>query len=220
MSHKSRNVAVIGLGTFGVSVAKELSRMGDKVLAIDSQETLVRQLTDEVAQTLQADATDPKALAECGIESYDTVVISIGENIEASILAAMNAMDLGCAKVWVKAQTETQKKILEAIGVHNVVLPEQFYGTSIAQMIHNPMVRDFLSFGDGNYLIEMTVNGSVANKILKNTKRLDAHNLTFVGVYQKENLIRPEEIVEFVEKEATILLFGKRSDLRKFADAI
>ena len=124
MANKSRNIAIIGLGTFGISVARELTRMGDNVLGIDDDPARVSMICDEIKSSVQADATDEKALSQCALETYDAVLVSIGENTEASILAAMNAIELGCQQVWVKAQTETQKKILKAIGVHNVVLPE------------------------------------------------------------------------------------------------
>jgi len=153
MANKSRNVAIIGLGTFGVSVARELTRMGDNVLGIDDDPARVSMICDEIKSSIQVDATDDKALSQCALETYDAVLVSIGENTEASILAAMNVIELGCRQVWVKAQTETQRKILKAIGVHHVVLPEQRFGTHIAQIIHNPHLEDFISLGDGQYIV-------------------------------------------------------------------
>jgi len=117
MPNKSRNVAIIGLGTFGVSVARELTRMGDNVLGIDDDPARVSMICDEIKSSMQVDATDDKALSQCALETYDAVLVSIGENTEASILVAMNVVELGCRQVWVKAQTETQRKILNAIGV-------------------------------------------------------------------------------------------------------
>lgn len=217
---KSRNVAIIGLGTFGGSVALELTRMGDKVLGIDTNEKLVLRLSDELENTVQADGTDPKALGECGIANYDAVVISIGENIEASILSAMNTLDLGCKNIWVKAQNETQAKILRAIGIKNIVLPEQSYGNYVAQIIHNPLVKDYLSFGDGKYLTEMIIKGPSVTKIFGDKKYLSHRNLKCVGIYVEGDLQYPEEYQGPIDAELTVLLFGTRADLRKFADTI
>lgn len=217
---KSRNVAIIGLGTFGGSVALELTRMGDTVLGIDTNEKLVLRLSDELENTVQADGTDPKALGECGIANYDAVVISIGENIEASILSAMNVLELGCTNIWVKAQNETQAKILRAIGIKNIVLPEQSYGNYVAQIIHNPLVKDYLSFGDGKYLTEMTINGPSVKKIFGDKKYLSHHNLKCVGIYVEGDLQYPEEYQGPIDTELTVLLFGTRADLRTFADTI
>ncbi|WP_371397635.1 TrkA family potassium uptake protein [Fretibacter rubidus] len=219
MANKSRNVAIIGLGTFGVSVARELTRMGDNVLGIDDNPARVSMICDEIKSSIQVDATDDKALSQCALETYDAVLVSIGENTEASILTAMNVMELGCKQVWVKAQTETQRKILKAIGVHHVVLPEQRFGTHIAQIIHNPYVDDFMSLGDGQYVVMMEVHSSLAGKLLKEFKFEKSHNISCMGVYTDCVFSSPAEFKDALKENDKIILFGTRSQLRKFSDA-
>lgn len=220
MAIKTRNVAIIGLGTFGISVARELTRMGDEVLGIDSDEKPVIDLNDEIASTLQADATDPKALAECGIESYDSVIISIGENIEASILSAMNALEAGCAEVWVKAQNETQAKILKAIGITHVVLPEQSYGAYVAQIVHNPHVSDYIDLGDEQYLIEMTIKSHNVKHVVGDKKTLSSYDIQCLAIHTKEGLINPDEYEGQLDQDIKMILYGSRFNLRKFADEL
>ena len=89
-----RSVAIIGLGTFGTSVARHLAKLGDRVLAIDTKESHVGEVCEELDETVQADATDIKVLQEFGLEDYDAVVVSIGAKIEPSIVVAMNLKEL------------------------------------------------------------------------------------------------------------------------------
>jgi len=219
MANKSRNVAIIGLGTFGVSVARELTRMGDNVLGIDDDSARVSMLCDEIKSSIQIDATDDKALSQCALETYDAVLVSIGENTEASILVAMNVMELGCRQVWVKAQTETQRKILKAIGVHHVVLPEQRFGTHIAQIIHNPYLEDFMSLGDGQYVVMMEVHSPLVGRLLTEFKFEKAHNISCIGVYADGMFSGPTEFKDALKENDKIILFGTRSQLRKFSEA-
>jgi trk system potassium uptake protein TrkA len=218
MANKSRNIAIIGLGTFGISVARELTRMGDNVLGIDDDPARVSMICDEIKSSVQADATDEKALSQCALETYDAVLVSIGENTEASILAAMNAIELGCQQVWVKAQTETQKKILKAIGVHNVVLPEQRFGTQIAHIIHNPHVEDFMSLGNGQYIVMMKVHSSLEGKSLANVNLGKSYRLSCVGVFTNECFISYADYSETLKDRDKLVLVGTRSELRKFSD--
>ncbi len=220
MAIKSRNVAIIGLGTFGVSVARELTRMGDEVLGIDSDEKPVNNLNDEIANTIQADATDPKALAECGIESYDAVIISIGENIEASILSAMHALEAGCAEIWVKAQNETQAKILKAIGVTHVVLPEQSYGSYVAQIVHNPHVSGYIDLGDEQYLIEMIIKSDKVKHVLGDKKTLASYDIKCVALHTQTELISPDDYEGQLDQDIKMILYGSRANLRKFSDIL
>lgn len=219
MATKSRNVAIIGLGTFGVSVARELTRMGDNVLGIDDDPGRVTIICDEIKSSVQADATDKKALSQCALETYDAVLVSIGENTEASILAAMNVLELGCEKVWVKAQTATQKKILEAIGVHHVVLPEQRFGTYIAQIIHNPYLEDFMPLGDGQYVAMMQVYDAIEGKHLSEFNLQKAYNISCVGVFSGGVFTTSSAFNESLGATDKIVLIGTRAQLRKFADA-
>jgi len=219
MANKSGNVAIIGLGTFGVSVARELTRMGDNVLGIDDDPARVTMICDEIKSSVQVDATDSKALSQCALETYDAVLVSIGENTEASILAAMNVMELGCRQVWVKAQTETQRKILKAIGVHHVVLPEQRFGRHVAQIIHNPQLEDFMSLGDGQYVVMVEVPTSLAGKLLTEFKFEKDYNISCMGVYADGVFSGPAEFKDALKENDKIILFGTRSQLRKFSDA-
>jgi len=82
MSQKPRNIVIIGLGSFGLALARELTRMGDRVLGIDIDAKPIQSICDELDSALQADASDIKALKQCGLENYDSTVISIGEDLK------------------------------------------------------------------------------------------------------------------------------------------
>jgi trk system potassium uptake protein TrkA len=218
MANKSRNVAIIGLGTFGISVAQELTRLGDNVLGIDNRPSRVSMICDDIKTSVEADATDKKALSQCGLETYDAVLVSIGENTEASLLAAMNVMELGCQRVWVKAQTETQRKILKAIGVHHVVLPEQRFGTQIAQIIHNPHVEDFMSLGSGQYVVTIETHGGLAGKHLDDFNFEKAHSIKCMGVFKDEEFVIAGNFKGPLGETDKLILLGTRSQLREFSE--
>lgn len=219
MVSKSQNAAIIGLGAFGASVARTLANIGDRVLVIDKDPGPVARLSEDMADALEADATDIDALSQCGITDYDSVLISIGADMEASILAAMNAIDLGCERVWVKAQTRTHKRILEAIGVHRVILPEQAYGNRIAQVLHNPAVDDFLALGDDVFLIKMTMSQALQDALTGNNAKI-GERVDFVGVHS-DGAFTPGNAFEGDFKDGdVVILHGKRRHLRTFTDRL
>ncbi len=81
-----KQFAVIGLGRFGYSIAKTLAELGCEVIAVDKDEERVKKISDFVTHTVQLEAMDEKSLRSVGIQNVDVAVVSIGENIEASIL--------------------------------------------------------------------------------------------------------------------------------------
>ncbi len=218
MPNKSRNFAIIGLGSFGRSLAMELTRLGDNVLAIDADENRAAALSGLVNSTVQLDSSDPQALQECGLDAYDVVVISIGENSELSILTAMNVLELGCTKVWVKAQTSTQRKVLEAIGVHRVVLPEQAFGELVAQSLHNPFVDDYLAISDETYIVKVTVGSEAIARVLADKSKLEDFAVSCLGVLENDALLPATE--DQIGIGVSALLLGSRRNLRKLAGLV
>ena len=78
--------AIIGLGVFGITCAKELEKLGNQVLAIDIDEKLVDDISEHVTRAVIADATDKDTIEELDLASFDGVLVSIGDNLEASLL--------------------------------------------------------------------------------------------------------------------------------------
>jgi hypothetical protein len=133
-SHKDP-VAVLGLGRFGTALALELARGGTEVLAVDHRPDTVQRLSGQLGQVVIADSTDPDALTEIGIGDFPRVVVAIGNDLEASILTTALLAELEIRDIWAKAVSRQQATILERIGAHHVVFPEQDMGERIAHLV-------------------------------------------------------------------------------------
>lgn len=153
-AHHDATVVVIGLGRFGAAVATSLVSMGMEVLAIDGRPDLVAKYADVVTHVVQADATDEEALAQLAIQHFAHAIVAIGSDIEASVLTAMNLVQLGVEDVWAKAITAKHGAILEHIGVHHVVYPEREMGEKVSHLIMGTMTQ-YMEFEDG-YVIART----------------------------------------------------------------
>ena len=146
--------AVIGLGKFGFHVAKGLAQQGISVIAVDQNEEQVREINEFVQDAIMLDSTDIRALREAGIANVDTAIVSIGENIEASILTVMALKELGVETVVAKAITMVHGQILSKLGAAKVIYPEM----ESAKKLVKKMVQ--------NMLYE-TIDLSVSMKIAK-----------------------------------------------------
>lgn len=119
-----QNYAVIGLGKFGFHVAKGLALQGLSVIAVDQNEDQIREINEFVHDAIILDSTDIRALREAGIGNIDIAIVSIGENIEASILTVMALKELEIATVVAKAITTVHGQILSKLGAAKVIYPE------------------------------------------------------------------------------------------------
>ncbi|MEN2976354.1 TrkA family potassium uptake protein (plasmid) [Tistrella bauzanensis] len=148
---------VIGLGSFGATVAGELVRLGHAVLGIDTDRRPVDALADVLTHAVVADGTDEKVLQELGADSFDTCVVAIGGNIEASSLVTLHLKALGAKKVWAQAATAAHKTILTKIGADRVLIPEIEVGINIAQSLIYQGIMDYMALGDDSFVVEYRV---------------------------------------------------------------
>ena len=215
-SHPS--VAVIGLGTFGASVAQDLAGVGHHVVGLDLDEARVNALADEISQGVIADARDETALRDAGVDQCAVAVVAIGENLEANLLCAMNLRVLEVPKIWVKSRSRTHRRILSKIGVQRIVNPEMEMGRQVAQRIHNPFVGDYMSAGHGRTVVSFNAPDKLVGRRLAEVRLAERHSLECLGVLRGPGLVRMSED-PVLEAEDTLLLLGRRQDLQRFGEA-
>ena len=160
-----KRIGIIGAGRFGMSLAESLSNAGVEVVLIDRNRPAMQQ-ANEFATSLQGDATQPRVLEEAGFGECDVVVVAIGSNIEASMMATANCKELGVPRVVAKATSELHGKILRRIGADSVVYPDRDSAHRLACAIANHDIVDFLEVSEGYSIAEIDVPEGVAGKTL------------------------------------------------------
>ena len=162
-----KSYMVIGLGRFGTEVARQLCQNGCEVLAVDSRNDLVQQISGDVTHAVVADARDKDVLKALGAKDFDCAVISIGGNLANSVLATMNVKELGIPKVVCKAHDETHRQVLLKLGADQVVIPEQENAGRLARSLSCHNVLDYIELSDDYGIIEVPAPKSWQGKTLK-----------------------------------------------------
>ncbi|MFO7763604.1 MAG: TrkA family potassium uptake protein [Wenzhouxiangellaceae bacterium] len=220
MSGKKRTFVVIGLGIFGRTIATQLAKFGNHVLGIDSDEGRVNDVIDELSDAVIADSRDEKALREAGVDQYDVAVVAIGEDLESNVLCTMNARMLGVDAIWAKAVNRTHHTILERLGADRVIHPEEEIGQHVAQMLHNPLVRDYLSLGDDNFLVDLSIPDAFDGKRLAELKLSEHEGIRVVGIVRAHEYLDAKDEQTVLESDDKLLLLGRRDTLRDFSDSL
>ncbi len=219
MADRARSFAVIGLGAFGSTVAAELARLDGYVLGIDIDPKRVAHMADDLAEAKILDASDEDALREAGLDRFGAVIVAIGENVEASILATMNARLIGCDIIWAKARDRTHHRILSKLGADRVILPEQDYGRHVAQMLHNPAVRDYVSIGNGFLVVTFRIPAAFDSRSMSDLRMVEEFNLRLLGLMRGTGFhgAAPDLVLR---EDDNMLVLGKRPDLRRFGETL
>lgn len=220
MARRKRNIVVIGLGTFGHTIATELAGFGNYVLGIDSDEERVNGIVEELPEAVILDCRDEDALREAGVGDYDVAVVALGHDIEASVLATMNVKLLGVDAIWVKAISRTHHRILSKLGADRVVQPEQDAGRHVAQMLHNPLLRDYLSLGNGYYIVDLRVPENLHGETVQALKLEKSPELRCMGIMRGTDYLEPTDDSTVLEADDKLLVLGKRDELRDFSERL
>jgi trk system potassium uptake protein TrkA len=186
-----RKFAVIGLGRFGSGVATTLVDLGQDVLGIDSDEANVQALTDRVPHLLSFNAMDRRALVEAGVADVDVAVVSIGTNIEASLLIVMTVKELGVKTIMAKATTAMHGRILEMIGVDRVVYPEREMAMRMAHSLVVPNVIDYIGLSRDFSIIEIPAPAAFVGRTLRETELRARFGLTLIAIKRPAGANRP-----------------------------
>lgn len=158
--------AVIGLGKFGQSVARELAQSGADVLAVDINEDKVREIATAVSCAVCADLRDPNAAAEIGLAGRDTVIVATSGSLEASVIAVILAREAGASLVLAKAKDDIQSRILEKVGADRVLVPERESGVRVARSLCSEGMVDLIELSDRVHLVEVEIQPEWQGKSL------------------------------------------------------
>ncbi|MBV17020.1 MAG: potassium transporter KtrA [Thalassospira sp.] len=216
----NRTFVIIGLGTVGSTVASDLVRYGNHVMGIDINEKSVAALSDTLSEAVIADGRDEEALREAGVDKFDVALIAIGEDLEANILCTMNVKMLGVKTVWVKAINKTHHRILTKLEPDRVILPEQEIGQHIAQKLHNPAVRDYLSLGNGMHVINFQTPDSLHGKTVNSLDLEKTYELRCLGLSRGSDFVSCDSGAVTIAEGDRLLILGRRENLRKFSDGV
>ncbi|WP_199429925.1 potassium channel family protein [Qaidamihabitans albus] len=215
--HRSHRVVVIGLGRFGSSLARELTRSGGEVLGIDRDHKRVQRLADELTHTVVADTTDVDALSQLGVPDFRRAVVSIGSDIEASILTTSVLSELAIPNIWAKAVSRQHGRILERVGAHHVVLPEHEMGERVAHLVTGRML-DYIEFEDDYAIVKTTAPAEAIGKALGDTRLRHKYGVTVVGIKRSGKGFTYATAETVVHPDDILVVAGRRDEVERFAD--
>jgi trk system potassium uptake protein TrkA len=206
--------AVLGLGLFGSALARSLADSGEDVIVMDTKSHLIEDIAGSVTRAVRADATDIEALREAGIAAVRTAIITMGNNLEASVLAVMNLRELGVPYIMAKANNESYAAVLKKLGVDELVSPEAEMGTRVAEKLVNPTMTDLVSLSRNCIITELKAPKLWQGHCLKDLGLRSKYGLNVIGLKDEKtghvNIhVDPEHI--FNENDLLVLIGDKKS---------
>ena len=214
----NQQIAIIGLGRFGSSVAYTLYQMGHDVLALEIDEARVQAAMGQVTYPVQGDATQEAVLKELGIHNFDMAVVAIGSNVEASIMTTVLLKSMGVPHIVARAKTQLHGQTLERVGADVVVHPEQETGEHVARGLFHPEVQEYMELAPNFGISKVKASALTINRTLKEaglTGARDKYGLAVLAIRRGKDVILLPSEDERIQEEDILVLASKEEMLDK-----
>lgn len=204
---KTKTFAVIGLGRFGMAVASQLFNMGYEVLAVDKNMELVNAAADNVTKAVCGDAKEERVLKALGINNYDCVVVSIGDDITDSILITLMLKEIGIKQIVAKARDSQHKRALEKIGADSVVIPEHEAGVKTALGLVSSNIMDIINLSEEYSIADIAVSKHWTGKSIAELGIREKYGVNIVAVKSRSGVnVSPSAMYVFDADDVAVVI--------------
>lgn len=208
-----KSFVVIGCGRFGSTVARTLFELGNEVLAIDKNGDIIQEISEDVTQAVQADVMDETTLAELGIRNFDVVIVSIGSDLEASIMATLIAKELGVKQVIAKAQNLLHGKLLKKIGADKVIYPERDMAARVAHNLTSKNILDYIEISPDYNVLEITALQIWWGKTLSELRLRNKFGINVMAIKRNDIVTVAPGADDMVQEGDVLVILGGKDDI-------
>ncbi|MCG7410530.1 TrkA family potassium uptake protein [Paenibacillus sp. ACRRX] len=216
----AQQFAVIGMGRFGSSLAKELMKLGHQVLGIDKDEEIIDELSSEMTHAVVADAADEEVLRSLGIRNFDCVIVAIGDDIQTSILISIQVKELGVKKVVAKALSELHGRVLERLGVDRVIYPERDMGIRVAHHLVSPNLLDYIELSKDYTIAELSVPKCLHGLKLKELDPRAKYGCSIVALNKPGGIIIAPSAEDTLAEKDIMVMIGTNRQIEAFEERL
>ncbi len=208
---------VIGLGRFGASVARTLTKSGHSVIGLDNSEERIQRVAAEITDAMKCNATDAEIIESLNVRDFDAVIVAIGEKyIQNSILSTLILKEKGAKKIIAKAGTQTQGRILSKVGADIIVYPEKEMGERVAKNLVSANILDFLEIGPDVSIVEIVCPKILVGQNLVELNLRHKYGITVIAVKNSKNEIKiPPDVNYRFQPDDIVVLIGENKQLKK-----
>ncbi|MGE5355644.1 MAG: potassium channel family protein [Deltaproteobacteria bacterium] len=220
---------IVGLGSFGSSLAIKLTEQGNEVIGIDASMKKVDALKDKISHTICIDATDQFTITGLPLRDTDVVIVAIGEDQGANVMATALFKNLQVKRLISRAINPLHENVLQAIGVHEIVHPEEETAERWAKKLCLAGVVDSFELSEDYSIVEANVPLKYTGKSIQEINIRGKHNLLILSIIKRTSIVSKvgkEKIITKVQGVATpdtilepediMVLFGSNHDISKF----
>lgn len=223
------NYLIIGLGNFGAGLAMRLTRLGHEVIGVDNDMSKVEMFKNDISHTICANCNDIHSVKDLPVKNADVVIVCIGEHEGNSIMATAIMKQLNAKRIISRAVSRTQETVLQAMGIEEIVHPEQDSAEKLAKNLTTEGLIDSFELSDEYSIVKADVPDRYEGKILAETDIRSKYDITVLAMINKsyrKNILGMRHSTKEVQgiakadtllgKDEIMVIFGNVRDIERF----
>jgi len=216
----AQRIFIIGAGRFGEHLATRLSSFGCEVMLADHNNARVEELVQHGFHAMEMNAEDLNALKEAGAQEADAVVVSIGENMQGSILTTLLLKELKVKKLICRAIDDRHSTVLEKLGADVVILPTRDMAYRLAERLRDNLGSDRQQLSGAHQLAHIRLGPALHGKTLTEAALRERYRVNVVLLTRaggKDEAAGIEPTPDCLMREGDmVFVAGKRENLNQF----
>ncbi len=222
---------IVGMGSFGGFLAARLTELGHEVVGVDSSEIKIEQVKDKITHAILMDATDAETVKTLPYKDADAVIITIGENVGASIMVTAIFKQLNVTRLISRAINPVHETVIKAIGITEILHPEEDSAERMAKRLQMKNVLDSLDLSDDYNVIEVKTPERYVGMTLEETNLRKEYKVTVITIIheiERTNMLGKKSIINNVVGVVIgdtkivagdfLVLFGSSKDIQRILE--
>lgn len=212
---KSKSVLIIGMGRFGRHLALRMLDLGNDVMIIDKDASLIDMMSVKCPDANIGDCTNENVLKALGVQAFDICFVTIGEDFQSSLVITSLLKSLGAKCVVAKANQDIQADLLRKIGADEVIYPEKEIAEKVAFRYNSDNIFDFVPLTSEYSIYEVPVLKEWVGKTIVEVNVRQNYNISIIAI-KSGNSLNPVPGADYIfTREDHIVVIGRASDVFK-----
>ena len=212
---KAKSVLIIGMGRFGRHLALRMIDLGNDVMIIDKDSSIIDMLSSKCPDANIGDCTNENVLKALGVNAFDICFVTIGENFQSSLVITSLLKSLGAKCVVAKANQTIQADLLRKIGADEVIYPEKEIAEKVAIRYNSDNIFDFIPLTSEFSIYEVPVLKEWVGKTIIEVNVRKNYNISIVAI-KSGNTLNPVPSPDYLfNRDDHIVVIGRASDVFK-----
>ena len=212
---KKKTILLIGLGRFGLHIAKKLHELGHEIMAVDVNEEKISQAVPFVTDAQIGNSVNEDFLKSLGINNYDLCIVAISDDFQSSLETTSLLKELGAKKVISRAERDGQAKFLLKNGADEIVYPEKQLASWIAIKYSADHILDYIEIDNEHAIFEVSVPKEWIGKTIGEIDIRKKYGINILGIKDENKLSMDVTPSQVLNSKLSLLVIGDYKRLQR-----